>query len=106
MGLSETEATISKAKKFLSATQAKLQVAPDDVVLKKETETTAGLLNRLMEARKGLEEELRCKLSSYKIDDQCRRIPPHMTPAHPNPSTRDFGKLVLNASMSAPSLAS
>eukprot|EP00928_Gymnodinium_smaydae_P037268 TRINITY_DN258_c1_g1_i1.p1 TRINITY_DN258_c1_g1~~TRINITY_DN258_c1_g1_i1.p1 ORF type:complete len:658 (+),score=161.50 TRINITY_DN258_c1_g1_i1:78-1976(+) len=71
--------------------------------VRKSLEATEAKLAKLREAKALLEEDLRCKLASVKIDDQCRRVPPHMTPAHPQRVAPDFNKLVL--SMSCPDLA-
>eukprot|EP00401_Gymnodinium_catenatum_P028288 CAMPEP_0117540386 /NCGR_PEP_ID=MMETSP0784-20121206/43474_1 /TAXON_ID=39447 /ORGANISM="" /LENGTH=445 /DNA_ID=CAMNT_0005337043 /DNA_START=15 /DNA_END=1348 /DNA_ORIENTATION=+ len=79
-----------------------------DTPISQDCEATLALLEKLRAIRRGLEEDLRCKLASLKVDESCRRIPPHMTPAHSKPVSRDFNKIMrsmtMTSSLSSPNL--
>lgn len=103
--IESAEKQVFRTKSFskIHATPGVRSDGQEETVALKSVETTEAKLALLREAKVALEEELRCKLASIKIDEQCRKLPPHMTPAHPKPAARDFHRLLM--SMSSPDLA-
>jgi len=95
--LDEMTQAIKAAETSIFRSQARHTTANDGVVSGKAA-GTEGMLAKLREAKNVLEEEIRCKMAAYKIDDQCRRLPQHMTPSHKKPKAVDYGKLVVSAS--------
>eukprot|EP00929_Paragymnodinium_shiwhaense_P054705 TRINITY_DN27422_c0_g1_i1.p1 TRINITY_DN27422_c0_g1~~TRINITY_DN27422_c0_g1_i1.p1 ORF type:complete len:472 (-),score=151.37 TRINITY_DN27422_c0_g1_i1:182-1492(-) len=103
--INDVEEALAHAELSLSYTRKRI-IADEtgEKGLQKNADITSDMANKLRVKKAELEEDLRCKLIAWKIDDNCKRIPPHMTPAHPKPSTRDYGKMLLNMSLSSTSL--
>lgn len=101
--LDEISRAITAAETSLFKAKTRFHTSTDGTVSGK-TASTEVLLEKLKEAKSSLEEELRCKIAAHKIDEQCSRLPRHMTPSHKKAVTVDYGKLVV--SLSEPSLLS
>lgn len=101
--LAENKAAIAQKERALAQGAKSIETSQASggqttaAVLEKIAATEA-MLEKMRETRHAVEEDLRCKLASYKIDDTCRRMAPHVTPAHKKPVHTDFGRLVRNMS--------
>lgn len=64
------------------------------------------MLDKLRASRKELQEDLRCKVASEKVDCGCRLMTSSRTPVHKRGKTQvtDFSRLILSHSLSAPDL--
>jgi len=97
----ELDSAITAAQTSLKS--AKIRFGDNDMgPLKEKVDATAAMLAKMTAARQGLEDELRCKIMAFKVDDQCRRIVPQSVPVHKTAPPRNFSKLM--CSMSSPDL--
>lgn len=99
--LEETSSAIYMAEKAVLRAKARTN-QPDGANFETQAATAESVLDRLVSSKKALEEDLRCKMASQKVDMQCKRIPAHLAPSHKNPVARDFNRLL--RSMSDPSI--
>lgn len=90
--LTEVGAAIEMAEGSASRMKRKIDIsatgkAPMEPGLQAKYETTVDMLVKLRPAHKQIEEDLRCKVVSFKIDDACRKVTPEKASQSPRSSS-------------------
>merc|ERR1712070_411133 len=89
--LMEMEHAFQAAEKNLGMTKKKLDLGTgDEVELRGKLDATTALLEKLLLAKHEVEEDLRRKMISSKIEEACRKILPEKTVTPPEKMAMSF----------------